>query len=118
MQNILISQVVPLPWDSTNQSVEEYQKVYKKAFPSKEYSFISLEGFLSAKLTVMAMSKSTKNITRENFINSFISLKHSALKDLKISFSKYDHQALDNVYITEYKEDKFKQIKSSEKDYE
>jgi len=115
MQNVLISQVVPLPWNSSNESVIEYQRIYKKEFPSKEYSFVSLEGFLSAKLVVSAMQKSGKNIDRKNFINAFRRLDKSIFGDMEISFGKDDNQALDSVYITKYENDAFVQLSKSMK---
>ncbi len=114
-KNILISQVVPLPWDSSNKSVLEYQEIYKNKFPDKEYSFISLEGFLSAKLIVEAMKIAGKNINRDNFISAFNKLDSSNLQDLDISFSDKDNQALDSVYITKYENGKFIQLHSTGK---
>ncbi len=115
MQNVLISQVVPLPWNSSNKSVLEYQNIYKKQFPNKEFTFVSLEGFLSAKLIVSAMKKSGRDVDRENFIAAFTKLDKSSLADLEISFSKYDNQALDKVYITKYENNNFVEVSKGEK---
>jgi ABC-type branched-subunit amino acid transport system substrate-binding protein len=110
MDNILISQVVPLPWDSSNASVKEYQEVYRKYFPFSEYSFVSLEGFLSAKLVVKAMQEAGRDINREKFMSAFKKLDNSVLEDLFISFDDNDNQASDSVYITKYENNKFIQI--------
>ncbi len=110
MKNVIISQVVPTPTDSSNKSVKEYQKVYKKRFPNAEYGFVSLEGFLSAKLVVSAMKKSGEDINRLDFLSSFHKLSNSALPNLDVSFGENDNQALDRVYLTEYKNHRFVQI--------
>ena len=118
MNNIIISQVVPTPLNSSNESVKEYRKTYKVMYPDSDYSFVSLEGFLSAKLVVSAIRKSGENINRAKFISSFTKLSKSTLPDLDISFKENDNQALHKVYLTEYKEGKFVQITSEVKEDE
>jgi ABC-type branched-subunit amino acid transport system substrate-binding protein len=109
--NVIISQVVPLPWNSSQPSVKEYQKIFSKYYPDKSYGFVSLEGFLSAKLVVNALELAGKNLTRNNFIEAFEKLPPDTLDGFKINMDKKEHQALDNVYITKYENNRFVQIK-------
>ena len=97
---VIISQVVPLPWDASNAAVKEYQDVFKKANPSEDFGFVTLEGFLSAKLTVKGIEKAGKDLTRDSLIKGLESVGSDALDGFSISLSSNDHQAMQNIYIT------------------
>jgi ABC-type branched-subunit amino acid transport system substrate-binding protein len=105
--DVIISQVVPSPWHGDQPSVKEYRSIYKKEFPQSDYSFVSLEGFLNAKLVVAALQKSGRELTRANFMQAFETLDSGVLDGFEISLSPGDHQALGSVYISEYKEGQF-----------
>lgn len=110
-ENVYISQVVPLPWDGSNESVKEYQKLFAKKYPNEDFGFVSLEGFLAAKLVYSALKKLDATVTREEFIHSLESIEAGIFKDIKTSLSKSDHQAIDSVFITKYENEQFIQIK-------
>ncbi len=111
-KNVIISQVVPLPWDSTHPAVAEYQKIFRHYYPDESFGFVSLEGFLSAKLVTKALKKAGQKLTRENFINAFESLPSDSLDGFTLSLTGKNHQALENVYITDFHDGKFHQIKA------
>jgi ABC-type branched-subunit amino acid transport system substrate-binding protein len=113
-KNVIISQVVPLPNDTTNQSVKEYQEIYSKYYPNKEYDFVSLEGFLSAKLVVEGLKKSASRITRSRFISAIESVEANKFENIEISLSKENHQAMNKVYLSIYEKNSFRLI--NEKD--
>ena len=52
---VIISQVVPFPWDRSIPVVDEYHRLLKKYSPQQPPGFVSLEGFLTAKLFVEAV---------------------------------------------------------------
>lgn len=110
-ENVIISQVVPLPWDTSNPAVREYQELFSKVYPGDKFGFVSLEGFLAAKLTVKGLEKAGQSLTRENFIQALESLDKNALTGLTISLGKEDHQAMDSVYLTSYAQRAFREIK-------
>lgn len=109
--NVLISQVVPLPWDVSNAGVQEYQNLFRKAYPGDKFGFVSLEGFLAAKLTVKALQKAGPNPTREDLIKALESLEGNELEGLTLSLGREDHQAMDTVYLTSYENGDFREIK-------
>ncbi len=109
--NVIISQVVPLPFDTSHVAVKEYQEIFHHYYPNDSFGFVSLEGFLSAKLAVKALLLAGEKLNRKNFLNAFKKLPLDTLEGFKISMSKNDNQALDNVYLTTYKDEKFVQIK-------
>lgn len=109
-ENVLISQVVPLPWDSKNEAAQEYRKIYKAHYPDDFYGFVSFEGFLAAKLVVKALEKAGQGLTRKNFIEAFERLDKTALKGFKITITPDDRQALERVFITDYHDGAFRKL--------
>jgi ABC-type branched-subunit amino acid transport system substrate-binding protein len=109
-ENIIISQVTPMYDNTKNKTIQEYREIYKKYFPNSEYSFVSLEGFLSAKLVVEALKSSGKNITRRKFISAFENLKKDTIKGIDISLSNGDHQAVHQVFLSQYIDNKFRLV--------
>jgi ABC-type branched-subunit amino acid transport system substrate-binding protein len=108
--NVIISQVVPLPFDSSNKSVKEYQEVFSKYYPNSSYGFVSLEGFLSAKLVVEALQKSGKRVNRDKLIYALERIDSSKFEGIKISLSQFKHQAMDEVFLTNYIDNSFRLI--------
>ncbi len=46
VENIIFSQVVPSPWGALSEEVALYRRLMDEYNPNKEYSYVSLEGFL------------------------------------------------------------------------
>lgn len=112
-KNVIFSQVVPLPWDNTHIAVKEYQEIYSKYYLDNNYSFISLEGFLSAKLVVKALEKAGEKLTKEKFLNAFYKLDKNVLNGLEISFSKNSNEALNEVYILDLDDSKYRVLQKA-----
>jgi len=109
-ENVLISQVVPLPWDNKNEAAQEYRKIYKSQYPDDFYGFVSFEGFLAAKLVVKALEKAGEGLTRKNFMEAFDRLDKMVLKGFKITITPDDRQALERVFITNYHDGNFRKL--------
>ncbi|MDD3467278.1 MAG: ABC transporter substrate-binding protein [Campylobacterales bacterium] len=101
MKNIIVSQVLPNPEKSIRLSIQLYRQMYKKSYPNSEYSYVSLEGFLSAMLTVKAL-QNAKSLNSKAIIEAFEKLPMDALDGFEISLSKDNHQALSEIFITDY----------------
>lgn len=101
MQNIIASQVFPNPNKSNKESVRLYRELYKKEYPDAEYSYTSLEGFLSAMLTVKALEKA-KSFDSNGIISAFERLKKDSIDGFEINLSHLNHQAIDEVYIEDF----------------
>ena len=54
-QGVIVSQVVPFPWDASVKVVAEYQAAEKALDPSLKPDFVSLEGYLSGRLVAAAL---------------------------------------------------------------
>jgi branched-chain amino acid transport system substrate-binding protein len=69
-RGMVFSQVVPSPWERKSQVTREYQDEYIRQRPGQEFSYGSLEGFLTAKALVTALRLAGPNPTREGFVRS------------------------------------------------
>ena len=97
---IFISQVTPSPYDATLQIVKEYQS----DLGLKNYDHTSLEGYISARITVEALKAAGSNLTRDSFrsaLNNF----SADLGGFKVSF-KSSHSGSDKVWMTMIKSGK------------
>ncbi len=67
-QGMVFSQVVPSPWERKSAITREYQEVFAREKPGQEFSYGSLEGFLTAKALVVALRLAGPQPTREGFV--------------------------------------------------
>ncbi len=105
-KNVYISQVVPNPWDSSIPIVNEYQKTLDR----REYGFVSLEGYIAAKIMHEAIKKAGKPINANGLKQAIESLSNYDIGGLKASFGPKDHRGLDAIYLTRIKSDSKNQI--------
>lgn len=128
-KNLINSQVVPSYHDNLP-AVKEYRDlmmlhnpglppdVSDDGYKPQPFSFVSLEGFLDAKVLVAVLKKMGKNVERRRVKEAAESLKVFDLgltndKDssMSISFSPSRHQGLNEVYFTVVRKGRFEPIK-------
>ena len=61
---VIVSQVVPFPWDTSLEVVRDYQAAEKAIDPTLTPDFVSLEGYLSGRLAAAALELIGPNPTR------------------------------------------------------
>lgn len=108
--NLIFSQVVPNYLDNSIASASEYQNLMKKYFPQEELGFLSFEAFLASKVLVNAISRIKGEITRDKFLYMLKTTPNNLLDGIPIEFK--NTQLLNRVYLFEYEEDKFIEIKN------
>src|SRR5262245_44470116 len=69
-KGVIVSQVVPFPWDPALKVVADYQAAIKAVDPKAEPEFVSLEGYLVGRLVAAAMEKAGANLTRDGLIKA------------------------------------------------
>eukprot|EP01029_Cantina_marsupialis_P017289 TRINITY_DN3875_c1_g1_i3.p1 TRINITY_DN3875_c1_g1~~TRINITY_DN3875_c1_g1_i3.p1 ORF type:complete len:833 (+),score=179.94 TRINITY_DN3875_c1_g1_i3:76-2574(+) len=69
-ENIMMTQVVPPPTDSTNAFALRHKAAIKAYNSTAEGSFCSLEGYSAAVMTFEALERIEGRLTRENFLNT------------------------------------------------
>src|SRR5712691_435889 len=109
---VIVTQVVPLPWDVTTPLVAEYQQHLHQYMPGVEPGFGSLEGYLDAKIVVQAMRQAGPALTRAALTQTLDSMTQVDFGGVTVSFSPTDHQGLDVVYLTILKAGRYKQVQS------
>jgi branched-chain amino acid transport system substrate-binding protein len=67
-QGVIVSQVVPFPWDATVKVVADYQAAVKALDPDLKPDFVSLEGYLSGRLVAAALEMAGPNPTRAELL--------------------------------------------------
>lgn len=108
---VIVSQVVPFPWDDSIEVVGRYQAALKAVDASAEPGFVTLEGYLVGRLAVMALEKAGPDVTREAFLNSIWSTGTFDLGGVTMSFGPSDNQGMDDVFLTEIQKDgSFRQV--------
>ncbi len=107
-EGVIVSQVVPLPWNVDIAGVRDYQQALKRSFPDDQPGFVSLEGYLNARLLVEILRRSGDPMTRRSVIEAAENLNDVDIGlGEPVSFSALDHQGLDKVYLTRITGGKF-----------
>ena len=111
-EGVIVTQVVPLPSSRPDGEslwgVDEYTRLLQQYYPQDRPNFVSLEGYLNARVLVEGLQRTGSNLTRERFIASLESVAAYDLGiDNALAFSPQDHQGLDRVYFTHFKNGRF-----------
>ncbi|PHS32455.1 MAG: ligand-binding receptor [Methylophaga sp.] len=108
--NIIITQVVP-SLDSGLPIVEEYLAALQQFDPNLPANFVSLEGFIVAKIFHTGLLKIEQAITKESIIDSIESIKGADIGlGEQVSYDEHDHQAINKVWLTCLCKGKLKQF--------
>lgn len=99
-EDVVVSQVVPSPYDTQMPLIAEYQKAMAKYQHDASISFTSLEGFIAGKLFGRIASAVEGELTREAFISTMQNVGQFDLGGLVLNFGQGDHQGLDSIYLT------------------
>jgi len=103
---VVISQVVPFPWDTTVPVAKECSSILAKHFPNEKIGFVNFEGCITAKALIMALEKAGKEPTRDGLIKAFEGVSGSDAGGVTLSFSPDNHQGSDTVFLTQIKDGK------------
>lgn len=98
-RGLIVTQIVPFPWNRDIPLVREYQDVLKTRGVT-EYSPTGMEGFLSAKALVMGLQAAGRKPTREGLIKAYEDMRGVDIGGMKLAFGPDDHNGSDYVEIT------------------
>jgi branched-chain amino acid transport system substrate-binding protein len=94
-KGVVVSQVVPFPWDTSLKVVAEYQAAIKNA-----PDFVSLEGYLVGRFTIAALEKMGAAPTREGLIKAIKDTGKFDIGGLAMTFGPTKNEGLDQVFLT------------------
>lgn len=109
-EGTLVSQVVPDPLQSTLPVVVEYRERLKKLVPTEEPNWVSLEGYLVAKLFAEIYLSVKGEVNREKFVLEAQGLEEFDLGGVQIKFGPQDNQGMDSIYLTVFKNNQIKSL--------
>ena len=84
---VAISQVVPFPINSTLPIVREYQQAMSAAGHT-DYSHLSLEGYINAKVAAEGLRRAGRTPTRSALVSAMDDMRNYNLGGLEVSFGK------------------------------
>lgn len=104
-EGVIVTQVVPPPWETALPAAEEYGTLLARFFPGDRPNFVSFEGFINAKVLVEILKRTGRELTRERFIETVERMDiYAPGIGAVIRFGRNDHQGMDQVYLTEVKD--------------
>lgn len=96
---VQVSQVVPFPWSKSIPVVKEYQEAMAAA-NDRNFDFTSLEGYLAAKVAVLGLTKTGKDLTRAKYIAALNNIKNHDMGGFMVSLSPKNHSGSQLVDVT------------------
>ena len=100
---VVVSQVVPYPWNSALPLIAEYQAAMKKM--GAELSYGSLEGYVSTKVLVEGLKRAGGQPTPESLKKALETFKSLDLGGVLIRYANGDHQGLTFSELTMVRKD-------------
>jgi len=94
-KGVVVSQVVPFPWDTSLKVVADYQAAIKGA-----PDFVSLEGYLVGRLAIAALEKIGGEPTRGALLKVIKDTGKFDIGGLVMTFSATKNEGLDQVFLT------------------
>ncbi len=92
---IVVTQVVPSPYNASKQIAREFVEAVKKAGGDAQVNFSSMEGYLAAKVITEGLRRAAtaKTLTREGLIAGLESINNQSFGGFAVNFSSTSHVA-------------------------
>lgn len=97
---VVVSQVVPFPWDISIKAVADYQAAMGALDPQAQPDFVSLEGYLVGRLAVAAMEKTGQDLTRAALLKAIKETGSFDIGGVKMSYVDDHDPGLGEVFMT------------------
>jgi ABC-type branched-subunit amino acid transport system substrate-binding protein len=96
---VIVSQVVPSPWDASLPIVASYQGAILATDPNAKPGFVSLEGYLVGRLVVEALKRVPGEPTREKLLDAIAAAPFD-LGGVVLNYGPTKNQGTDQVFFT------------------
>jgi branched-chain amino acid transport system substrate-binding protein len=99
-KGVIVSQVVPFPWDPAVPAVAEAQAAVKAADPKAQADCVSGEGYLVGRLALAALDKTGADLTRAGLLTVVKTTGKFDIGGLVMTFGPDKNHGLDDVFLT------------------
>ncbi len=99
-KDVIVTQVVPFPHDQEIPVVGQYHEALRAVAAEAVPGFVSLEGYLTGRVTVEALRRAGKDLTRTGFIDALQGAGSIDLEGFALFYGEADNQGSDQVYLT------------------
>ncbi len=99
-EGVIISQVVPFPWDSSVPLVKAYHAALRAHAPEAEPGFVSLEGYMAGRFVAMALERIEGEPSREKLLAAIYGSGSFDLGGITLRYGEGDSQGMDLVFLT------------------
>lgn len=96
---VIVTQVVPFPWDATLPVVKAYQGAIAAVDSNAKPGFVSLEGYLAGRLVVEALERIKGEPTREALLDAIAAAPFD-FGGVTLSYGPMKNQGSDRVFFT------------------
>lgn len=99
-EGVIVSQVVPFPWDTSIPVVAEYHATLAAQGATDRIGFITLEAYLAGKFYCQVLESIEGVPTRKGFMRAITEIGEFDLGGVTLNFGPGDHQGMDEVHLT------------------
>jgi branched-chain amino acid transport system substrate-binding protein len=104
-EGVIVSQVVPFPWDVSLKVVADYQAAQRALDPGLTPDFVSLEGYLSGRLAAAALEMAGPDPTRAGLLQVIDDVGKFDVSGSVITFGSQMRDAPPKVFLTVIQKD-------------
>ncbi len=101
---VIVTEVVPLPWDASIPIVAHYQAALKSIDSAREPGFVTLEGYIVGRLVIAALEKAKPAPTRKALLDAIYDGQFD-FQGVKLAFERGRNQGTNAVFLTEIQRD-------------
>ena len=95
---VFVTQVVPFPTDTSLPVVQAYHRALAAHDPDAVPGFVSFEGYLAGRLTILGLERCGPDLSRECFLNSLRSA--DEIDGFSLRYGDADNQGSDAVFLS------------------
>lgn len=99
-EGVIVSQVVPFPWDTSVKVVADYQAAEKAIDPGLPPDFVSLEGYICGRLAAAALDMAGPNPTRAEMLRVINEVGQFDISGDRLSVGHKTRESSAQVFLT------------------
>lgn len=97
---VFVTQVVPFPWDRSQDVVASYRRALSAYDTSAIAGFVSFEGYLAGRLAIAGLEACGPDLSRRCFLGSLRDSEMVDLDGFELRYGEQDNQGSDQVFLT------------------